>query len=268
MSQKDTIKGYIFVFGTLCISIIIMFLLYFKTTITVENIEPYSSINEVVTTITTSSTKTTTKYTISSITTSTYMTTYTTSSYLIEETTSVAPDDEIIVVTNYSIIVVPDDTTKTNILTTKQTEYETTTTLESTMSGKKVSPEPVTNGNNFVKTFGRGTYYSVADESKAYGGSGRSLYSCTTDPNVEIKGSIACRFVYEKYGYNYDGSRTIVYLDIPSHPQMTGFYYVDDCCASRDTIDFYYYRTSDCPFQYDGVIHNISCYIVRKDEIY
>lgn len=245
-----------------------MFLLYFKTTITVENIEPYSSINEVVTTIITTDTSNTTDCTISCKTTTTLITTGTTTSNTIEETTSETLNNEIIVITDYSIIVIPNDTTNPNISTTGKTVYETTATLESIVPEKKVSPEPVTSGNNFVKTFSRGTYYSVFDESQAYGGSGRSLYSCTTDPNVEIKGSIACRFVYEKYGYNYDGSRTIVYLDIPSHPQMTGFYYVDDCCASRDTIDFYYYRTSDCPFQYDGVIHNISCYIVRKDEIY
>lgn len=111
----------------------------------------------------------------------------------------------------------------------------------------------------FVKTFSRGTYYCYGRGS-IKGGSGRWLIDCSTGDGT-VKGSIACRYIYEHYGYKKNG-RTMVYLESPNLPCLTGYYYVDDCCASNDTIDFYYGYASNCPFETQGVVRNIDCYIV------
>ena len=78
----------------------------------------------------------------------------------------------------------------------------------------------------------------------------------------EIKGSVACKYIQEKYGYNYSGARTIVYLDIPEVPDMSGFYFLDDSCLRDDTIDFYFTYKANCPFMNQGVLKTITCYIV------
>ena len=62
------------------------------------------------------------------------------------------------------------------------------------------------------------------------------------------------------YGYNRDG-RTKVYLEVPTHSEMNGYYYVDDCDAwNPNVIDFYYYSANNCPFQLEGVV-TVNCYI-------
>jgi len=111
----------------------------------------------------------------------------------------------------------------------------------------------------FVKTFSRGTYYCYGRGS-IRGGSGRWLIDCSVGDGV-VKGSIACRYIYEYYGYKHN-DRTMVYLESPNLPCLTGYYYVDDCCASNNTIDFYYGYASNCPFEMQGVVENIDCYIV------
>lgn len=111
----------------------------------------------------------------------------------------------------------------------------------------------------FVKTFSRGTYYCYGRGS-IRGGSGRWLIDCSIGDGT-VKGSIACRYIYEHYGYRHN-DRTMVYLESPNLPCLTGYYYVDDCCASNNTIDFYYGHASNCPFEMQGVVKNIDCYIV------
>lgn len=111
-----------------------------------------------------------------------------------------------------------------------------------------------------VGTF-EGTWYHTYGKS-SNGGSGRRLISCNTTEN--IKGSIASATLYRNYEYNYNGSRTTVYLSFPdNYSSMNGYYYVDDCCRDSWVIDFYYlgYNNS-CPFRGAGRIYNIQCWIV------
>ena len=107
-----------------------------------------------------------------------------------------------------------------------------------------------TSGTTYCGSF-RGTYYAYG--GPRHGGSGRNLIDCSYgDGNV--KGSIASRYFYSNYGYNYNGKRTMVYLEVSGYPQMNGYYYVDDCCGSYNVIDFFYIYNSNCPFQYQPTI--------------
>lgn len=96
----------------------------------------------------------------------------------------------------------------------------------------------------------KGTYYAYGGARR--GGSGRQLIDCSCGDGT-VKGSIASRYFYSNYGYNYNGKRTMVYLEVAGYPQMNGYYYVDDCCGSYSVIDFFYIYNSNCPFQYAGV---------------
>jgi hypothetical protein len=143
-------------------------------------------------------------------------------------------------------------------ITTKETATESS--VVKTATSTKASAEISQVHDEFVKTFTNNTYYSSKFGSETCGGSGRKLISCNTTD--EIKGSIASRYLYDKYGYNYNGKRTKVYLVVYRHPEMTGYYYVDDACADpTNTLDFFYANTANCPFQYDGLAGDIDCYI-------
>lgn len=113
----------------------------------------------------------------------------------------------------------------------------------------------------FVKTFTRGTYYAYGGPRK--GGSGRQLIDCSQGEGG-VKGSIASRYLYDLYGYNYNGKRTMVYLEVEGYSQMNGFYYLDDSCAKghNNVIDFFFLYNSNCPFQYQGVV-KVDCSIVK-----
>ena len=113
----------------------------------------------------------------------------------------------------------------------------------------------------FEKTFNTGTYYAYGGPRK--GGSGRQLIDCSQGDGM-IKGSIASRYLYEKYGYNYNNKRTMVYLEIADYPSMNGLYYLDDSNAAgyNDVIDFFYLQNCNCPFQYQGVV-KVDCYIIK-----
>lgn len=125
--------------------------------------------------------------------------------------------------------------------------YESTTaTSSTTVTTTTVGPSELYLGD-FCGTYYRG------DVNPCPGGSGRMLIDCATG-GMGVKGSVACRFVWSRYGYSYCGSRTVVRIEVPSHPEMNGMYYVDDCCAYDSVVDFYYPDYSTCPFQYDGVI--------------
>ena len=110
----------------------------------------------------------------------------------------------------------------------------------------------------FVKTFSRGTYYAYGGPRK--GGSGRQLIDCSQGDG-SIKGSIASSYLYKMYGYNYNNSRTKVYLEISGYSTMNGWYYLDDSDAGNpNVIDFFYINGSNCPFKNQGVVI-VNCYI-------
>ena len=123
-----------------------------------------------------------------------------------------------------------------------------------------VNNDTTVNGNmTYVKNFSRGTYYAYG--GARYGGSGRSLIDCSYGDGT-VKGSIASSYLYNTYGYNYNGKRTMVYLEVSGYSSMNGYYYLDDCDAGNpNVIDFFYLYNSNCQFQYDGVV-SVYCYIV------
>ena len=112
----------------------------------------------------------------------------------------------------------------------------------------------------YVKNFTRGTYYAYG--GPRIGGSQRQLIDCSIGDGT-VKGSIASSYLYGNYGYNYNGKRTMVYLEIENYSQMNGYYYLDDCDAGNsNVIDFYFLYESNCPFQEQGVVQ-VDCYIVN-----
>ena len=125
-----------------------------------------------------------------------------------------------------------------------------------------IPPEPVKpdkESMTYVKHFTRGTYYCYGYE--CYGGSGRYLYDCSYGAGNGIKGSIASSYLYSNYGYNYNGQRTTVYLEVNGYPELSGFYYVDDSDAGNwNVIDFFYIYGSNCPFANQGVVE-VDCWI-------
>lgn len=157
---------------------------------------------------------------------------------------------------------------KNEVVTNSPTTQIITTTIETTLPPEATTAEcqasSISISKDFVKTFNRCTYYAYGHGGLC-GGSGRSLIDCSYG-NGTVKGSIASSYLYSNYGYNYNGSRTMVYLEVSQYPQMTGYYYLDDCCAFylNDTIDFYYDYNSNCPFQYQGVI-SADCYIITEN---
>jgi len=119
--------------------------------------------------------------------------------------------------------------------------------------------EPTGSSISYVKNFSRGTFYAYGGARK--GGSGRQLIDCSCGDGT-VKGSIASSYLYYNYGYNYNGKRTMVYLEISGYPSMNGYYYLDDCDAGNsNVIDFFYLYNSNCQFQYQGVV-SVDCYIV------
>ena len=116
-----------------------------------------------------------------------------------------------------------------------------------------VEETPSPDGMAYVKHFSRGTYYCYGCEK--YGGSGRYLYDCSYGNGDGIKGSIASSYIYSNYGYNYNGQRTKVYIEVAGYPSMSGYYYCDDSDAGNwNVIDFFYIYGSNCPFQNQGVV--------------
>lgn len=139
------------------------------------------------------------------------------------------------------------------ITTTAQQSTPVPTTTTSTNTSYDTNKE-------FVKTFVRGTYYAYGGARND--GSGRSLIDCSIGDGT-VKGSIASSYLYHNYGYNYNGKRTMVYLEIKGYSNMNGYYYLDDSDAGDpNVIDFFYLRNSNCQFQYQGVVR-VDCYIVK-----
>lgn len=141
-------------------------------------------------------------------------------------------------------------------------ETTTTTTIVETVEQNIVEEESSSDGVGitYVKNFSRGTYYAYG--GSRVGGSGRTLIDCSYGDGY-VNGSIASSYLYQNYGYNYNGGRTMVYLEISGYPEMNGYYYLDDSDAGNpNVIDFFYYTGSNCQFSYQGVV-SVDCYIVN-----
>lgn len=205
-----------------------------------------------------STTVLTTTETVSSSSNSTFSeSTATTETVILYNTEPVTTKDEIISIP-YNIVVITD----LPITTTKKVETTVYTTTIPYIITSTVTESPTPSKRTLLKVFPKGTYYCY-EKTGVKGGSGRTLIDCSIGENngdKVIKGSIACRYLYDLYCYNKNG-RTTVYIEIPEFPQATGYYYLDDCNASYDIVDFFYYYASNCPFQYQGVVSNISVYI-------
>ena len=151
-----------------------------------------------------------------------------------------------------SVVIEPTVTTTTDTIETVETTYTTSCEQSTTAtSSTTVTTTTVGPSESYLGDF-LGTYYR-GDINPCPGGSGRMLIDCAVG-GMGVKGSVACRYVWSNYGYSYCGSRTVVRIEVPSHPEMNGMYYVDDCCAYDSVVDFYYPDYSACPFQFDGVI--------------
>lgn len=149
------------------------------------------------------------------------------------------------------------DTTTAKRTTKRTTKNDTSIVTTTTAKELQVDPEPSgKSGLSYAGTF-KGTYYA-GKSSPCKGGSGRTLIDCSTH-GQGVKGSIAAKAIYQKYGYKKNG-RTKVYVECSEMPSMNGWYYVDDCCGSSSIIDFYYYKNSNCPFRNKGVI-SVKVYI-------
>ena len=123
-----------------------------------------------------------------------------------------------------------------------------------------IEPVPEPEELTYVKSFTRGTYYAYGGPRN--GGSQRQLIDCSIGDGT-VKGSIASSYLYQNYGYNYNGKRTTVYLEIEGYSQMSGYYYLDDCDAGNsNVIDFFFLYESNCPFKEQGVVQ-VDCYIVN-----
>lgn len=261
---KRRSSGIYVVFAFLLFAFVSIAVIVCHNTITIEDIEPYSEldVDNMVIPATTSNTDLScyTTCTTTYGTSKTYITTCTNTTVY----TTTTEYDDIIVMTDYSIIVIPDETTKKNPEAITSTTISTKCSTTSTSYAYIKNSDDVRTSANFVKTFTRGTYYpgwEAYGSTQLSGGSGRLLMDCSIKDD-EIKGSVACKYIQEKYGYNYNGARTIVYLDIPEVPDMSGFYFVDDSCLRDDTIDFYFTYEANCPFRNQGVLKTVTCYIV------
>ena len=135
------------------------------------------------------------------------------------------------VTTTITTINITSTTTTTMVITTTTTEYDPTSRL-------------------IDYGWFTGTYYN-GETNPCPGGSGRILEDCTPKSG-EMKGSVACRRIFEDYGYTVNG-RTRVYLEFESYPEMNGWYFVDDCCQSMNVVDVYFSNYETCPWQNDGV---------------
>lgn len=155
--------------------------------------------------------------------------------------------------------VIPDSIVE-NTTTTTTTNEIITTTLPVNSNVDTTTTKGVLYDSVFVKNFSKGTYYAHGCQKK--GGSTRSLIDCSVGNDL-VKGSIASSYLYLNYGYNYNGKRTMVYLEVDGYPEMNGHYFLDDSnsFSYKNVIDFYYTHGSSCPFSKQGVV-SVDCWIV------
>lgn len=149
-------------------------------------------------------------------------------------------------------------TTIATVITTTSFATTTTTTVTTTDTTTIITTSVATTTTTEYDPTSRlidygwftGTYYN-GETNPCPGGSGRILEDCTPKSG-EMKGSVACRRIFEDYGYTVNG-RTRVYLEFESYPEMNGWYFVDDCCQSMNVVDVYFIDYATCPWQNDGV---------------
>lgn len=162
-----------------------------------------------------------------------------------DSTPTYVPDD-----TEITTAMTTTTTTDVTTITTTATSTTTATTIDTThTTTTDVTTTDLSKYLNYIGEF-TGKYYH-GDYNPCFGGSGRLLEDCTPKSG-EMKGSVACRYIQENFGYNVNG-RTRVYLELPSYPDMNGFYWVDDACASSTVVDFYFINYATNPWQNDGV---------------
>lgn len=144
--------------------------------------------------------------------------------------------------------------TTVTVSTTCTTAVTTTTEVTTTEATATTDVTTTTESAPYEEYLGVfcGTYYQ-GNCVPCKGGSGRWLKSCYVSDDL-IRGSVACRAVYERYGYSLNGEPTVVRLKCSTHPEINGLYTVDDCCASPSVMDFYFEDYSRCPWQFDGVV--------------
>ena len=142
------------------------------------------------------------------------------------------------------------EATTTESETTSESATMSTSTATTVTSSKSVKTEE-DEKLAFLGKF-KGTYYA-GKTVPCKGGSGRTLIDCTVGSNG-IKGSVASRYAYEKWGYKANGGRAKLYLEIKGYELMNGWYWVDDCNAVSSIIDFYFYKNANCPWQKAGVV--------------
>lgn len=171
--------------------------------------------------------------------------------------------------TSYTVTVITENSVDTTLSITYSTMPEVTsesTVVEAVVESETVVNVETTPNDKRIKvnqTF-TGTYYPPNKNSGLNGGSQRPLIGCEIGDGT-VRGSVACKYVYDRYKYNYSGGRTMVYIEVPKFPSMNGYYYVDDCCVSDCVIDFYWKDPSQCPF-YDpiGVAKDVQLWIVEE----
>lgn len=132
------------------------------------------------------------------------------------------------------------DTTTTTITTT--TSYSETTYTTTTTSDPK-------NNLLYLGEY-TGTYFK-GDMCPCYGKAGRILIDCYPKEDT-YKGSVAAVAISDQYGFDMNG-KTMIYIEIPSYPEMNGWYSIDDQNADGNIIDFYFPDYALCPWQNDGV---------------
>ena len=69
----------------------------------------------------------------------------------------------------------------------------------------------------------------------------------------------------KNYGYSYKGKQTTIYMDVPNFPELSGYYFVDDCSGGDYIVDLYYSNKNNCPFKNQGVIKNAMVYVVNDE---
>ena len=191
-----------------------------------------------------------------------------TTQIMIETTTSTT--EITTTITEETIAVVTTEQTKTFTAETQKPTTETilnitepvvtTTTTIPVIMEEYTEPVPEPEELTYVKHFTRGTYYAYGGPRE--GGSQRQLIDCSIGDGT-VRGSIASSYLYQNYGYNYNGKRTMVYLEIEGYSQMSGYYYLDDCDAGNsNVIDFFFLYESNCPFKEQGIVQ-VDCYIVN-----
>lgn len=167
--------------------------------------------------------------------------------------------------------------TSTEKQTTSNTTHNTSTATcaASTTEMSELTTTEWTTASDIYKgcyvRFSRGTYYTAPNG--AHGGSQRTLVDCASG-NEDVRGSVASYYLWRNFGYNYNGSRTKIYVEVDDHSEMDGVYYLDDCSAMRDyyacgryikadsVIDFFYVNGKNCPFSRDGVV-GVDCWVLE-----